>query len=69
MKVSLKVEKGEISDVSIRLPAYNTEAIALSSEILSNVQGKKYSSQTLDLLEKSLVLVEKKENVKTALRA
>jgi len=69
MKVALKVEKGEIMDVSLSLPACSADILASSSEILSGVQGKKYSSQALDLLEKNLVLVDKKEEFKTALRA
>lgn len=69
MKVSLQVVKGEIMDVSLRLPSCSADALASSGEILSGVQGKKYSSQTLDLLEKNLVLVDKKEELKTALRA
>ena len=70
LKVTLKVEKGMIADVSYQLPENKTGSVSpCCRDLLSNLYGKKFSSQTFDLIEKSLSFDEKKENMKTALRA
>ncbi|KAL0268314.1 UNVERIFIED_CONTAM: hypothetical protein PYX00_010307 [Menopon gallinae] len=69
MRLSVNVDQGKISDVALRLPPDGNNILSPNSDIISSVRGKKYSSETLDVLEKSLVFVEKKEDAKAALRA
>ncbi|KAK6619584.1 hypothetical protein RUM43_012341 [Polyplax serrata] len=68
MNVSLRVEKGEILDISVKLPPGMSESVMSWCDHFSSLQGKKYSSQTFELIEKSLSVIEK-EKVKEALRA